>query len=286
MLPIVSINGTIVQEPATAISVFDRGLTLGDGIFETLKIADGVVWYLDRHLQRMRESAITVGITFPEDGEQWIARVLQRVEEFAIRDATLRITLTRGINETTGLRYDVTAPPTVIVTAYAAPQLPATLYSKGISARVATNRRNDRSSVSRIKTTSYAESLSAFLEAQASGYEDAIFLNTRDFVAEATASNVFVSLNGIVVTPSILHGALPGITRAIVMDIAHKHNIPANEREIGYEELLNADEIFLTSSVRGIVPVTRLIDNDLGNGFPGEVTQKITAVYNALADRI
>lgn len=285
MLPIVSINGTIVQEPASAISAFDRGLTLGDGIFETLKIADGLVWYLDRHLQRMRESAITVGITFPADGQQWIAQVLQRIEEFAIRDATLRITLTRGISETTGLRYDGIAPPTVIVTAYAAPKLPATLYSKGISVQVATNRRNDRSSVSHIKTTSYAESLSAFLEAQAAGYDDAIFLNTRDFVAEATASNVFVSVNGTIATPPTSHGALPGITRAIVLDTAQKQNIPANEREIGYDELLNADEIFLTSSVRGIVPVTRLAENDLGRGYPGEITQKIITAYNALTDR-
>ncbi len=152
--------------------------------------------------------------------------------------------------------------------------------------RIASARRNERALSTRIKTTSYAESILALREAHDSGFDDTIFLNTYDFVAEASAANVFVCLNKVIVTPAVTQGILPGITREVVLQLAKNTGFSATEREVHDEELINADEVFLTSSLRGLVPVVKVGEHMLGQGTPGLITRQLMKAYEQAPSRV
>jgi branched-chain amino acid aminotransferase len=286
MFPIVSINGQITDPSSPQISPFDRGFTLGDGVFETIKVANGTPWYLERHLQRLQHGAEMMGIPYPPDIPHWVEGVVSHIRSQGAQFFALRVTLTRGAMHTAGLSVNCVPSPTVTIVAYALPEPPQNIYEQGISVRIASARRNERALATRIKTTSYAESILALREAQAEGYDDAIFLNTYNFVAEASASNIFLCLNGVVVTPAITQGILPGITRAVVLQLAKDVGFSVAEREVSDEELLNSDEVFLTSSLRGIVPVVRVGEDAIGHGTPGTITRQLIKAYESATARV
>lgn len=294
MLPIVSLNGHILGDHATAISVFDRGFLLGDGVFETLRVGDGTAWYLDRHLDRLRHATDRLGLEYPAQLPAWITEALHhaaQVAQVTQADSALRITITRGGNApqplsgmpgTTGTAQN----STVAITISELPNTRSSVYEQGLSAHIAAGVRNERGLLRGIKTTSYVESVLALRDAHRAGFDDAIFLDTHGFVSEATSSNIFVVIDGTLITPSLTHGALPGITRVIVLELARQLGIPVAEREVRYQELLDANEAFLTSSLRGIAPLVRVDDVTIGRGVPEATTHRIMAAYANHAPRI
>lgn len=290
MRPIVSLNGHLLDDATKGISPFDRGFTLGDGVFETIKVSNGQPWYLQRHLGRLRHAAHRFELDLPAALETWIADVLQQAATQSPQDAALRITVTRGPapqplagNSATSGTENLT---TVTIAAYDLPVIPEQSYAHGITAQQAAGVRNDRGLLSGFKTTSYAESILALHDARRAGFDDAIFLDTHGFVAEATTSNVFVVIDGTLVTPASMHGILLGITRAVVLELAPHAHVEAAERELGYSELLDAQEAFLTSSLRGIIPLVRINDQKIGAGVPGEITHRIMSAYAAHSPRV
>jgi branched-subunit amino acid aminotransferase/4-amino-4-deoxychorismate lyase len=166
------------------------------------------------------------------------------------------------------------------------PLVPTAAYEQGLSAHVASGIRNERGLLTGIKSTSYMESIVALRDARHAGFDDAIFLDTHGFISEATASNVFAIIDDVVVTPAVTHGILPGITRAVVLELAQQLKIPAVERELSYQELVNASEAFLTSSLRGIVPLVRVNEMTIGRGTPDTMTHRIMTAYANQTPRI
>ena len=273
------VNGVQVDPDSGVISPRDRGLTLGDGVFETLPVHRGVAFRLAQHLDRLRRGLVALQIPEPPRWEHWVLEAADRAAHEAA--ASLRVTVTRGPGAA-GVPPPSDVSPTVIVTLSRMPVFPDEFYRVGLSAHVASGRRSTRGMTSGLKTLSYTDAVAALIEARGAGADEALFLDTDDHCSEASASNLFLRAGGVLVTPPASCGALPGITRAAVMTIAAKLGVPACERICGLPDLLEADEAFLTSSLRGIASLVRVGSHPIGGGRPGPLTGQIASAYAAL----
>ena len=270
------LNGVPLASDAHAISVLDRGFTLADGLFETMRAQNGVVFRLDAHLDRLGAGARLLEIPLPPGIRDQVAAAARGEGEY--RNASVRLTVTRGAAPP-GLAPPSAASPTVAIVAHPVtrPRAP-----EPIVAAMATARRNEHALTAGVKTIAYTESVVALAQAAAAGAHDAIFLDTAGHVSEATASNLFAVLDGTLVTPPLHCGVLPGITRAAVLELARALGIPATERELHEPELAAASEVFLTSSIREIAPVVRIAHIAVGAGQLGPVTVRVVEAYRAL----
>lgn len=255
-------GGALVADDALVISAADRGLTVGEGVFETLTVRSGMPFAFDRHMARLLQSAAIVGLPEPN-----AAVVRAAVSELLASDGArigalgrLRITYTAGAAPET---------PTLLVTCTPIAPLPATT-----TAITSKHVRNERSAVAGAKTTAYVENLVAQREAQAAGATEAIMGNTRGLLCEGTASNVIVVIEGRALTPSLSSGCLPGVTRSLVLDWCD-----VTEAELPLDVLVTADEVLLTSATRGVQVVTRLDDRVLGLASVGTRMQRDFAAH-------
>jgi branched-chain amino acid aminotransferase len=274
------VNGERLPADGRHVSARDRGLTLADGVFETMHARHGVVFRLERHLTRLERSLDLLQIPRPADLRAWVDAA--RADP-APPDASIRLTVTRGVAPG-GVTPPAAASPTVVVTTNPFPSFPPAVYQTGLSAHVASGRRNERSMTCGLKTLSYTDAVVAMLEATRAGADDALFLDTESHCSEATSSNLFLWTGTELVTPPESCGALPGITRATVIEIARAQGLRVAERAFGLEELFDAHEAFLTSSLRGIAPLVRVDGRAIGTGTPGARTRGIAAGYAALVD--
>ena len=266
-----------VDEPL--LSLLDRGFTLADGLFETMRARGGTVFRLDAHLDRLFGSARVLGIPIAPGLRDHVAAASRTAFTYGYEHASVRLTVTRG-PAPPGLAPPPHPAPTVALAI--APLTPAS-EPRSIVAAIATARRNEHALTSGMKTLSYTESVLALSIAKAAGADDAIFLDTAGHISEATASNFFAVIDGTLVTPPRSCGVLPGITRAAVVEIAPARGIDTVEREIAEPELAMASELFLTSSIREIAPLVRIATTAIGTGRPGDVTQRIISAYAMLA---
>jgi branched-chain amino acid aminotransferase len=278
-LPFVAINGVAADAPS--ISVRDRGFTLADGLFETMRVQHGQVFRLARHLERLAGGLNRLKIPLDADLREWVTSAI--TQSGAI-DASIRLTVTRGIGPA-GLQPPETALPTVIVALNPMPSFPASIYEHGLRAVIASGRRNPRAMTAGLKTLSYTDAVVAWLEAERAGADEAILLDTDDHCSEATASNLFALYEGQLWTPPTRCAALPGVTRDAVLELARGFGIAIREEPFGLDRLTAAQEVFLTSSLRGIAPVTSLDGRPVGSGAPGEITQRVAFAYAMLVDR-
>jgi len=281
--PIISLNGDFVLPNDLPLSPLDRGFTFGDGIFETMKVVNGTIWYMNRHLDRLSYGASKLGIDVPAKLCEWISHVTQVEPRYSYG---LRVIVTRGIAQRQGLAGSDVVQPTVAITTIALPEGQKSLDERVVHAAITDTRRYERGLTVGIKTTNYLESILALRRVIADGYQEAIFLDTQGFVSEASASNIFLWSDGRLITPSNTCGILPGITRAVVLELAERAGIPVAEQKIPASTLYLADEVFLTSSLREIVPVTRLAGHLIGNGTPGPITRQLSAHYDAVTERV
>jgi branched-chain amino acid aminotransferase len=272
VLPACWVDGQRVDPASAHVSVTDRGFTLADGIFETMRSYAGTIFRFDDHMARLSRSAERLGLPRPANLAPTLTQALQELRA-ARADAVVRLTVTRGPGRH-GLSPTRGAAPTVVLFA----QELAT-FKTAIGVRTATGRRNEFSMSNGVKTLSYTDGVLALLEATAKGGEDAIFLDTRGHVAEATASNVFLVKNDRVRTPPVSCGAFPGITRGVVIDLLKGMGIPVSDDPVSPSELAEADEVFLTNSVREIVPVDTVDARTLS--VPGPVTIALMGAYAA-----
>lgn len=269
----VYVNGRIVPADEATVSALDRGLLHGDGVFETIRVYGGKPFMLDAHLRRMADgcSAIEVAPPDPAEIKNGVRQVLEAND---LSDAYLRITATRG--PTGRLWYDLehSAPTIVII---AKPLVPKD-FGEGLRLVVSGFRSDERSPLSRIKQTGILWKILARTEARRAGADDALLLNTQDRIAEATSANIFWARDGALYTPSLDCGILPGITRALVIEIAREQGISVTERKFTLDELRTADEAFLTSSTWELAPIRSLGDVPFG-GAPGLITRSLTESY-------
>jgi branched-chain amino acid aminotransferase len=271
---LVWLDGAIVDPADAKISVFDHGLTVGDGVFETLKVIDGRPFALRRHLERLSRSAVGLGLGLPFGGEAFVRRAVDDlVGAAALASARVRITLTAGAAPMGSGRGE--ADPTLIVVV-----APLDPWEPDTAAITVPWPRNERSAVAGLKTTSYAENVVALAEAAKLGASEAILPNLAGNLCEGTGTNVFVALGGRLLTPPLLAGCLAGVTRALLLE-----EMPdADEDDIPMAALGDADEVLLTSSTRDVQPLRELDGRPLP-GRDGPVAKAAGESIAALQSR-
>ncbi|MGW6709011.1 aminotransferase class IV [Streptomyces sp. NPDC054956] len=261
------LDGALRDADDAKVSVFDHGLTVGDGVFETLKAEHGKPFALTRHLERLTRSARGLGLPDPDLDE--VRRACAAVlEAHPVPLGRLRITYTGGVSPLGSDRGD-SGPTLIVALAESAPR-PATTAVVTVPWV-----RNERSAVTGLKTTSYAENVVALAAAHRAGASEALFANTVGRLCEGTGSNVFVVLDGQLHTPPVASGCLAGITRALVVEWAG-----AKETDLPFEALEQAEEVFLTSSLRDVQAVVRIDGRELGTA-PGPVTAEAMRIFDA-----
>ena len=274
----VHLDGRLVEARAARIDTADRGLLLGDGLFETLLALDGRIVDLEAHLQRLRDSAVMLEIPMPT--VDLPAAMAETLEANALDSgrAALRVTVTRGPGPR-GLAPpgDAETRPTLLVAA--APSPPPS--SEPLHAIIATTRRNERSPLSRLKSLGYLDNVLARREAAERGAAEAILLNTAGRLACATAANVFLVRESRLMTPSIGDGALPGIARAAILELARELGVAAGERSLGPSDLAEADEAFITNSLIGVRPLAAVEGRNLAVAGAGPIGIRLQRAYSA-----
>lgn len=259
------VNGALVDEAEARVPANDHGLVVGDGVFETVKVVDGRPFALTRHLARLRRSALGLGLPSP-DLDAIRAGALQVLTEATAGPVKLRITVTGGPGPFGSVRGD--GPLTTIVAAAPAPP-----WATACAVAVAPWPRNERGALAGLKTTSYAENVRALAHAHERDADESIFANLAGELCEGTGSNVFVVRAGRLSTPPLSAGCLAGVTRALVLEW-----VGGEETELPVDALASADEAFLTSTTRDVMPI-RLVDGAPLPEAPGPVTRKAMEVF-------
>lgn len=268
------LNGALIPIEQARIDPRDRGFLLGDGIFETLLAVDGAVRRLPRHLLRFRQAAALLDIPIPFAGAGILAAMhsLLRENDCLRGRAALRLTLTRGAGAR-GLAPPPQTAPTLLLTA-----APANAAPQQMKAAVSAYVRNEKSVSSRIKSLNYLDNILARREAAARGADEALMCNTTGSLAGASAANLFVVESGTLRTPSLSEGALPGITRSIVLEVAAELDIALCEGPVSRAALAAANEAFLSNALIGICPLISVDETPVGDGMIGSVTARLRAI--------
>ena len=281
----VYVNGKYRDEADAVISVFDHGLLYGDGIFEGIRAYNGRVFKLKEHIDRLFYSAKAILLEIPLSHSEVMAAVAETCRVNDIRDGYVRLVVTRGIG-TLGLNPNRCKDPSVIIIAGKIQLYPPELYQKGLEIITVPTVRNLHSALNpAIKSLNYLNNILAKIEANNAGCEEAIMLNAEGFVAECTGDNVFVVKENHVLTPPLTAGALYGITRKVVLELAVELGYKTAETNLTRYDLFNADECFLTGTGAELVPVVRIDGRAIGEGKPGRVTERLVEEYRALTKR-
>jgi branched-chain amino acid aminotransferase len=279
---VVWINGERQADDGPHVTARDRGLTLADGVFETMRARGGTIFRVDRHLARLERSLKVLEIPAPGALRAWVGTAAKAAAEEG--EASIRLTVTRGPGAA-GVAPPAIPQPTVVISVGPMPAFPESTYAAGLSAHVASGRRNEYAMTAGLKTLAYIDAVVGVLEARRAGADEVLFLDTEGHCCEASASNLFIATGTDLVTPPLTCGALPGITREAVLELGRAAGIHVGERKIGLHEVRAAKEAFLTSSLRGIAPLVRIGGTPIGRGAPGDMTRRLTAAYLALVER-
>ncbi len=288
MAEIIYLNSQLIPRSIAKLSPFDHGFLYGYGLFETMRAYNGHIFRLDSHLTRLRSSAKSIGLTHSilttDEGEQSLKDACTEIlQANKLKDARLRLTISAGEGDMTP-SPDTCSSPTVLITAHNLIPSPPEKYESGFKTALSSLRRNSQSPLSRLKSTCYMENILARTVVRAAGYDEAILLNERGYLAEGSTSNIFLVTNGELITPSFESGILPGITREAVLEIARAANIKPLERQVELKELIEAEEAFVTNSILELMPLTWFNDKPIGSGKPGQLTKELLAAYRKLVD--
>ncbi|MEM1530771.1 MAG: branched-chain-amino-acid transaminase [Candidatus Bathyarchaeia archaeon] len=273
---LVYIDGKYYPKDEAKISVFDHGFLYGDGVFEGIRAYNGVVFKLKEHIDRLYNSAHAIMLDIPLTKDEMIEAVLETLRKNNLRDAYIRLVVTRGIGDL-GLDPRKCSKPSVVI--IAVPML--SLYDeekrkKGISMIVSWIRRDPVDATSHeIKSLNYLNSILAKIEANNVGADEALILDINGYICEATGENIFIVKDGKLYTPPRSSGALPGITASVIKKIAVKLGYKVIERNLTVTELYSADEAFLTGTGAEIMPIREVNKRRIGEGRIGPITEKI-----------
>ena len=284
MAAIVNVNGRISSQQDAVIPVFDHGFLYGEGIYETLRTYRGRLFLFDRHLRRLRNSARLIDLAIPfANDDELVARIRDTIDAADLdeNEAYIRILITRGVGE---LTYDLKATPTpswvIIVKPLISPA--AEVYERGVKVVLVNVVRNHPQSVNpMIKSNNLMNSALAAQEAAKRGGFEAVMRNYRGELTECTQSNLFIVRNGAALTPPLESGLLPGITREFIFDLGREKDIEVREQVLHDDDLFGADEAFLTSTTRELLPIVAVDDRTIGNGKPGPITQRLLEAFRA-----
>lgn len=268
------LNGEFVPLEECKVSVLDRGFIFGDAIYELIPVYNKKPFYIHAHLDRLKRSLDQVHITNPKKDSQWLDLIDQLIQHSGLDQLSVYVQVTRGVAPRDHA-FPLNTKPTVFAMTNAWPSANEDMYVKGLSAVTVPDMRWDRCD---IKVTSLLANVLKKQEAVNDAAQEAIFI--RDgFVLEGSATNVFIVKNGEVSTAPKNHMILPGITRDVVVEVLKENNIPLAEDAATLEQLIDADEVWITSSTKECVPVTTIDGNPIGNGRPGELWEKVFNLF-------
>ena len=282
--PVVWLNGELIPAGEARVSVFDRGILLGDGVYETLRVRNGKPFRWPPHRERLRRSLEKARIVPPFDLSSLDEGIAACLRANSLEEARLRMTITRGTGNP-GFDMMEGSLPTAVIAASPWRPLPEAAYSEGVGAIIPRIRQTGEDNLDpALKSTSRIHLVLARMEAAERGAHEALLLGSSGEVREGTASNVFLVSGGRLRTPSLASGVLEGITREAILDLARLAGIPCREERLDRADLESSDEIFFTNTSWGALPVTRLDGKRVGNGQPGPVTRDLGARLSALVD--
>jgi branched-chain amino acid aminotransferase len=277
--PYIYIDGRFFPKSEAKISVFDHGFLYGDGVFEGIRAYNCLVFKLKEHLKRLYESAHTIMLAIPHSKEELTEILLETLRTNQLRDAYIRVVITRGTGDL-GLDPQKCKRPSVVVITDKIVLYSEKLYRNGMDIITVPTVRNLPEAVNpAIKSLNYLNNIMAKLEASNSGYSEALMLNHQGYVAECTGDNVFAVKERILLTPPTYVGALNGITRQAILDLARRNDIPFQERILTRHDLYNADEAFLTGTAAEVIPVVKIDGRTIGSGKPGKITAKLKSAF-------
>jgi branched-chain amino acid aminotransferase len=278
-----SVNGSVVPAEQARVSVLDNGFLFGDAVYETLRTYGGRPFHLDRHLERLRASSARLGFAPAFGDEEFATRIDELLARAGNEESYLRLILSRGEGDIS-YHFDRVQGPTVVIVAKPYEPPPPKDYAEGVAVAVVSVRRNHPQALDpAIKSCNLLNNILAVREAQAHGAAEAILLNDSWEVAEGAGSNIFLVRGGAVATPPLTAGILPGITRRVVLDLCKELGITARQEKMDARDLTAADEVFLTSSTREVMPVRSIDGKLVGSGRPGPVQQRILQAYREYA---
>lgn len=278
------IDGRYYDEKTAKISVFDHGLLYGDGVFEGIRAYNGRVFKLKEHIDRLFQSAKAILLTIPTAPADLARAVVETCRRNRIRDGYIRLLVTRG-RGTLGLNPNSCRNPSIIIIAGKIQLYPPEYYERGLEIVTVPTTRNLHGAVNpAIKSLNYLNNILAKIEANNAGCEEAIMLNAAGYVAECTGDNLFLVKDRQLLTPPLSAGALYGITRGTVMDLARAAGMAVSEPNLTRYDVFNADECFLTGTGAEIVPVVKVDGRLIGDGKPGAVTRDLVRSYHALTN--
>ena len=272
---VVYLDGKYVDSTEAKVSVFDHGLLYGDGVFEGIRIYGGNVYRLDEHLERLEMSAKAIMLSVPLERVAMAEAVLETCRRNQLADGYIRLVITRGAGDL-GLAPWLCEKPTLFIIASKISLYPPEYYENGLSiVTVPTRRIAPDALPPTVKSLNYLNNILAKIEARQAGALEAIMLNQQGYVAECTADNIFIIQKGTIITPAASAGALKGITRGSIFDIARELSIPIREADMTRYDVWCADECFLTGTGAEVIPVVKLDGRVIGTGKPGPITASV-----------
>ncbi len=283
----VYVNGRIAPAHEAAIPVYDHGFLYGEGVYETLRTYNRIPFLYGQHMRRLRASARHLALDVPFDDETLAAWIRQTIEAAGeMREAYIRILLTRGVGE---LTYDVNTTPTPSLVIIVKPldEPPARVTEQGITISLVSIMRNHPASVNPIiKSNNLLNNALAMQEANRRGGEEGLMCNYRGELSECSQANFFLVRGGVALTPKSASGLLEGITRAFVFEVGQDVGVPVRDEVLYPKDLDSADEAFITGTTRDLTPVTRIDDKTIGTGKPGPITLKLLEGYRKRIQRL
>jgi len=276
---LVFLNNRFVPKEKALVSAFDHGFLYGDGIYETMRAYQGTIFLLKKHLIRLKRSASAISLKLPLPIEKIEDALNRSVRINKLKDAYVRLHISRGPGEI-GLDPALCIAPTMVIVAKPFHDYPAQNYSRGVRVAFVKTRRNHPLAIApSIKSTNFLNNIQAKIEAIKAGAYEGIMLNWEGYVAEGTISNIALVKKGVLYTPHAKTGILEGVTRELVLRLATKNKIPVKETLLIPQEFLAADECFITNTTMEIMPVTRIDRKVIGSGKPGPVTALLSEAY-------
>src|SRR5688500_6779611 len=275
----VYLDGTFVDSADAKVSVFDHGLLYGDGVFEGIRLYGGNVFRLEEHLERFEYSAKSIMLQLPLNRAELSEATCETCRQNSLTDAYIRLVATRGVGDL-GLAPWLCPKPSLFIIASKISLYPKEYYDNGLAiVTVPTRRINPAALPSTIKSLNYMNNILGKIEAKQFGALEAIMLNDQGYVAECTADNVFIVHKGEIITPSASQGALKGITRSTIFDIAKELDVPIRESNMTRYDVWCADECFLTGSGAEGSPTVELDGHEIGTGKPVPITERVLEAF-------
>ncbi|OQP11648.1 branched-chain amino acid aminotransferase [Geobacillus sp. 47C-IIb] len=269
------LNGEFVTKENAKISVYDHGFLYGDGVFEGIRVYSGNVFRLEEHIDRLYNSAKSIMLNIPYTKDEMINHVLETVRRNGYQDAYIRLVVSRGVGDLGLDPYKCKSPQVVIIVEPLA-LFPKHLYETGIEVVTVATRRNRSDVLSpKVKSLNYLNNVLVKIEAHLANVSEALILNDQGYVAEGSGDNIFIVKNGVVYTPPGYVGALEGITRQAIIEIAEELGYTVKEEPFTRHDVYVADEVFLTGTAAEVISVIKVDGRTIGDGTPGSHTKRL-----------